>query len=108
MKLAKQKLTALVFALIAVVSGGVSAHDTDIYYHPTNNTNIPPALVMFSFDIRPNTGSTACTSGTTSPTDPCNFLRISQTLSDGSIVGPYLPASGAVSQNALLGAVLRY
>ncbi len=109
---AKQKLTVLVLALFAVVSGGVSAHDTDIYVNNKSGTTAADPLVMISIDTRPNTGSSSCTSSTSS-SDPCNFLRVDSTYTypgTTTVVTfpPYLPSTGSISQFDLLKAVLKY
>lgn len=94
------KRAIIACAFLALPAVAVLAHDTDIYINQNENDAVP--LVMFSLDIRPNTGSSRCTT-TGGADDPCNFLRVKI---DGK--GPYLPLTGDVDRFQLYRAVLKY
>lgn len=93
--------TIVVLVALLLPTLAAQGHDTDIYINQNNAGNSVP-LVMFSLDLRPNTGSSACTTAGGTD-DPCNFLRVEM---NGK--GPYLPQTGAVSRFELYKAVLRY
>ncbi len=107
--------TGFMFMMLAGLPGA-RADDIDIYLDPVPSTGAEP-LVMFSLDMRANTGSTTCSTGAGGEGDPCNFLRVSSsyTYPDGPLVGqtrtfePYLvPAPVPVKTFTLYNAVLRY
>jgi type IV pilus assembly protein PilY1 len=99
----KHQYSVLIISLLAVVSLGVSAHDTDIYINTSTGSNDADPLVMFSLDLRASTGNTSCP--TSEP--KCDFLYEADSENGGQ---PYLDTATQrpTSEREVLKAVIKY